>query len=240
MEGITMKQSSLNPVRTGFRILLQIKEEKWGHRLIQLVWISTRQLIMWLNRVYGPPPSCIHSLHPPNSWEICSKTWMIRALVCFLGSLCVLMWTLRYTMSQRRLIEFKSGSQTGRASIATPPHRQSRPHPTIQDCWARSDTHITYNILAVPNIKRELRHFSNRRKTWEIVMGNVILFFLIQVDLSHSPKRIRVLSHWVSHLKFAEIDMRTQAPPTSSATQWMIHFMSGVEQLWVTYSRPTA
>lgn len=138
----------------GFRIILQIKEEKWGHRLIQLVWISTRQPIMWLNRVYGPPPSCIHSLHRLDillmrgctvSWEICSKTWMIRALVCFLGSLCVRMWMLRYTMSQRCLIEFKSGSQTGRASTATPPHRQSRPHPTIQDCWARSIwTHILH------------------------------------------------------------------------------------------------
>lgn len=187
----------------GFRIILQINEEKWGHRLIQLVWISTRQFIMWLNRVYGPPPSCIHSLHRLDillmrgrtvSWEICSETWMIRALVCFLGSLCtdvdvtihdvpeVLDWIQVWLINRPR-----KHCHTPTQTESTPPHNSGLLS------WKHINTHITYDVLAVPNIKRELRHFSNRRKTWEIVMGNVILFFFTKENpvfksLSQSSK----------------------------------------------------
>ena len=115
-----METKIFNPLRAGFKITLKIKN--WNHRLIQLPWILSQQLIMSHNSGY------MHSLQrlgmllmtlrvvswgissltlireSVNTWAACDRSWRCRFY--------------RYIMSHCCSVGFGSGKWEGNGIIA--------------------------------------------------------------------------------------------------------------------------
>ena len=109
-----------------FKPKKKIKVNNWNHRLIQLVWLSSRQLIMWLSSVYGlHVPVCTHNIVWPCSWWVsgwcpggspprpdqgisAQSVWYLAAA------------DTRYITSHRCSIGSRSGEHEGRSMASMP------------------------------------------------------------------------------------------------------------------------
>lgn len=87
------------------------------------------------------------------------------------------------------------------------------------------------------------RRFCLSSVTWQILCLKFILavslwwetwiYSLTWLYVSHSPKTIQLLSHRVSHAENAGILTHTQAPPTSPATQRVVHSVTSARLEWL-------
>ena len=105
------------------------KKKNWNHRVIQLAWLSSQQLIMLLSScmaptcLYAHPTTCRHAPDEfaKGVWGISSQTW-IRASVSSC-TVCGGTWRRpmhRYIMSHRFSIGFGSVEWEGQSMASMP------------------------------------------------------------------------------------------------------------------------
>ena len=108
-----MENKIIDPLRAGYKTTLKIRVNYFNQRLIQFMWISSQQLIMWLSSVYSRcVPVCTHDNVWALSRGISSQTW-IRASGSSLTG-CGGTWQSKihiYKTSHRCSIGFRSGER---------------------------------------------------------------------------------------------------------------------------------